>query len=53
MTGIWWTKTTEHGELLVFRNGQLVHKRWPGGVSALFATVPTFTYWHRLGASWA
>jgi hypothetical protein len=41
MTEIWWTKTTEHGE------------RWPDGVSALFATVPTFTYWHRLGASWA
>jgi hypothetical protein len=45
--GIWWTTKTVHGETLLFRNGDLVYKRWPTGLSVLIDAVPRFAYWHR------
>lgn len=40
----WWTERTDTGELLVFRAGQLVHKKWPDGSSVTFGAVPSFAY---------
>lgn len=41
---LWWTERTEHGEVLVFRAGELVYKRWPDGSSVTFGAVPRFAY---------
>ena len=41
---LWWTERTEHGEVLVFRAGELVYKRWPDGSSLTFGAVPRFAY---------
>lgn len=48
---LWWTERTEHGEVLVFRAGELVYKRWPGGNSVLIGAVPRFAYWKPPPAS--
>lgn len=45
MTGLWWTVRTEHGEVLLFRNGVLITKKWPSGARALFQTSPRVTIW--------
>jgi len=44
---LWWTETTEHGEVLVYRAGALIHKKWPDGTSVAFGAVPSFAYHHR------
>jgi len=41
---LWWTETTEHGEVLVYRAGALIHKKWPDGTSVAFGAVPSFAY---------
>jgi len=45
MASLWWTERTEHGEVLVFRAGELVYKRWADGNSVLIGAVPRFAYW--------
>lgn len=43
---LWWSETTVRGEVLVFRAGALIYKRWPNGSSVLFGAVPSFPYAH-------